>query len=200
MSKVEFVKSSVPESYSQALQAQNMIFAANYADIIGYTIFAGVGDLLRNIKSLERPTAFVMKDEANNIILAACVKYIESDDAEHPEGNWNYTWTFDGSNIPEGANVVDLENEMAQMYLVTRSGQRYGMEYKKGCLVPMHTVFVKCIREWLKANATAEEEVELVLPNIFSARAGIEDGELVMSIEPLGKFVQLIKDDSDLEV
>ena len=53
MSKVEFMKSSVPESYSQALQAQNMIFAANYADIIGYTTFAAVGDLLRNIKSLK---------------------------------------------------------------------------------------------------------------------------------------------------
>ena len=74
------------------------------------------------------------------------------------------------------------------------------MEYKKGCLAPMHTIFIKCIREWLTANATAEEEAELILPDIFSARSGIEDNELVMSIEPLGKFVQLIKDDADLEV
>ena len=200
MSKVEFMKSSVPESYSQALQAQNMIFAANYADIIGYTTFAAVGDLLRNIKSLEKPTAFVFRDEANNIIAAAVVKYIESEDPEHPEGNWNYTWSLDGSNIPDGANVTDLSNEMTQMYFVARSGDKYGMEYKKGCLAPMHTIFIKCIREWLTANATADEEAELVLPDIFSARSGIEDNELVMSIEPLGKFVQLIKDDADLEV
>jgi hypothetical protein len=200
MAKVEFMKSTLPEIYSQALNQLNMIFAANYADIIGYVSIAGVGDLLRNIKSLEHPTTMAFKDETGKIVVAATVEHVPSEDAEHPEGNWRYSWTFNEADIPEGTEVVDLNNEMTKMYFVKRAGDKYGMEYKAGCLVPMHTLFFKCMKEYLESNAGNEDGVELELPNVFLARAAVEDGETVLSIEPIGKMVQLIKDDCDLEV
>lgn len=198
--KSDFVKSTLPAMYSQALNEKTMIFPANYADIIAYTTFSAVGDILRATKSLEKPVGFAFKDEAGKPILTAVVQHVPSEDPEHPEGSWSYFWTFNESGIPKGTAITDLNNEMAQLHFVARAGDKYGMEYKPGCLVPMHTIFVSCLKEWLTANAKEEEETEIEMPNVFIARSGYEDGEMVLSIELLGKFVQLIKDDAKLEV
>ena len=200
MSKTELMKSSIPEAVSQALNDQRMIYSASYVDILGYVTFAAVGDLLRTVKALDRPTAFVFRDEANNIIAGAIVRHIDSTDADHPEGNWSYVWSFDPADFTEDMNITDLANPADQMYFVKRAGDKYGMEYKQGCLVPMHITFIKCVKDWLVSNAKEGEETEVELPNVFSARSGIEEGEIVLSIEPIGKMVQLIKDDADLEV
>ena len=69
MAKTELMKTSIPEAVSQALNDQRMIYSASYVDILGYVTFAAVGDLLRTVKTLDRPTAFVFRDEANNIII-----------------------------------------------------------------------------------------------------------------------------------
>jgi hypothetical protein len=198
--KVEFMKSSLPELYSQALQEMHMVFSSNYAHMVAYTAISAVGDLLRSTKSPDKAAAFVLKDESNNTLVCAVVKFIDSNDPEHPEGNWSYSWSFSDEIIPEGAAVSDLNNAMVQNFFVNRSGHKYGMEYQAGMMVPMYVIFFKCLREWLESNAKPEEECEIEYTDVFSARAGYEDGELVMSIEPLGKFVQLIKDDAELEV
>jgi hypothetical protein len=200
MSKTEFMKTSIPEAVSKALADQSMIFSASYVDILGYVTFAAVGDLLRTIKTLDKPTAFVFRDESNSIIAGAIVRKIEGSDEEHPEGNWNYVWSFDPADFTEDMNITDLSNPANPMYFVKRAGDKYGMEYFNGYLVPMHVTFIKCVKDWLITNAKEDEETEVELNDIFSARSLIEDGEVVLSIEPIGKFVQLIKDDADLEV
>lgn len=194
------MKTSIPEAVSKALADQSMIFSASYVDILGYVTFAAVGDLLRTIKTLDKPTAFVFRDESNSIIAGAIVRKIEGSDEEHPEGNWNYVWSFDPADFTEDMNITDLSNPANPMYFVKRAGDKYGMEYFNGYLVPMHVTFIKCVKDWLITNAKEDEETEVELNDIFSARSLIEDGEVVLSIEPIGKFVQLIKDDADLEV
>jgi hypothetical protein len=200
MSKLEFMKTSIPEAVSQTLADKSMVFSASYVDILGYVTFAAVGDLLRTIKTLDKPTAFVFRDESNAIIVGAIVRKIDGTDEEHPEGNWSYVWSFDAEDFTDDMNITDLGNPNTAMYFVKRAGDKYGMEYFNGCLVPMHTAFVKCLRDWLEVNAKEEEETEVELNDIFSARSQIEDGQIVLSIEPIGKFVQLIKDDADLVV
>ena len=200
MAKTELMKTSIPEAVSQALNDKRMIYSASYVDILGYVTFSAVGDLLRNVKALDRPTAFVFKDEANNIVAGAIVKHIESTDPKHPEGNWSYVWSFDPADFSEDMNITDLSNPADQMYFVKRAGDKYGMEYKPGCLPDMHLAFIKCVKDGRVSNVHEGEELEVEQPNVFLARAAIEDGEVVLSIEPLGKMVQLIKDDADLEV
>ena len=200
MAKTELMKTSIPEAVSQALNDQRMIYSASYVDILGYVTFAAVGDLLRTVKTLDRPTAFVFRDEANNIIAGAIVKHIDSEDPEHPEGNWSYIWSFDAEDFTEDMNITDINNQADQLYFVKRAGDKYGMEYKAGVLVPMHVTFLKCVKDWLTTNVVEGEELEVEQPNVFLARAAIEDGQVVLSIEPLGKMMQLIKDDADLEV
>ena len=200
MAKTELMKTSIPEAVSQALNDQRMIYSASYVDILGYVTFAAVGDLLRTVKTLDRPTAFVFRDEANNIIAGAIVKHIDSEDPEHPEGNWSYVWSFDAEDFTEDMNITDINNQADQLYFVKRAGDKYGMEYKAGVLVPMHVTLLKCVIDWLTTDVVEGEELEVEQPNVFLARAAIEDGQVVLSIEPLGKMMQLIKDDADLEV
>lgn len=200
MSKLELMKTQIPDLFSKALTDYGYIFNATFADVIGRISFAAIGDILRTTKTLDKPVAFVINDKAGQMIVAAIVKHIPSEDPEHPEGNWSYVWTFDPSEITEGMNIADISNEMNQQAFVVRAGNLYGMEYLKGSLVPTHTVFFQMVKEWLATNAKEGEEIELEQENVFSARSAIEDGEVVMSIEPIGKMVQLIKDDADLEV
>lgn len=199
MSKIELMKTQIPDLYSKALADHGYTFSASYTDTIGKISFAAVGDVLRQSKTLDKPIAFVINDNAGQFIVAAIVKHIPSEDPEHPEGNWSYVWTFDPEDIAD-MNTADLGNEINQQAFVVRAGNLYGMEYLKGSLVPMHTLFFELVKEWLTTNAKEGEETELEQENVFSARSIIEDGEVVMSIEPIGKMVQLIKDDADLEV
>lgn len=194
------MKTQIPDLFSKALQDYGYIFNASFADIIGRISFAAIGDVLRQTKTLDRPVAFVINDKTGQMVVAAIVKHIPSEDPEHPEGNWNYVWTFDPEDITEDMSVADINNEMNQQAFVVRAANIQGMEYLKGSLVPLHTAFFEMIKEWLKTNAKEGEETEIEQENVFSARSIIEDGEVIMSIEPIGKMVQLIKDDADLEV
>lgn len=200
MSRKELMNSEVPSLISAALNSQSLTFNANYMYMIAHTTFAAVGDLLRANKSKENPVAFVIRDQTDSIIVAAIVRYIPSDDPEKPEGNWNYVWTFDPEDVTPDMIVADLNNQNNHHYFVTRAGNKYGMEYLPGCLIPMHTTFFSVLKGWLLENATEEDVTEIELPDVFLASAAVEDGETVISIEPIGKMVQLIKDDAVLEV
>lgn len=199
--KVNFNESGIPELYSQALCEKGMVFSANYAYMIGWISMAAVGDILRNTISKEKnkPVAFVFKNETGDIICGAIVKFRESEDKDHPEGNFEYVWSFDPADFTDDMNVADLSNSLIQPYFVMRAGDKFGMEYMPGKLHPMHVIFFEVLKGFLSDNAKADEETEIVLDNVFSARSIIEDGQLALSIEPLGKMVQLIKDDKALE-
>lgn len=200
MSKIDFTKTQIPSLYSSVLEDYGYLFDATYADLIGKVSFAAVGDILREMKTLDKPVAFVINDNTGNMVVAAIVKHIPSEDAEHPEGNWNYVWTFDQADVTDDMNIADLSNEMNQRAFVVRAGNAFGMEYMQGSLLPMHTAFFQMVKEWLTTNAKEGDETEVELTDVFLARSQIEDGEVIMSIEPIGKMVQLIKDDAELEV
>lgn len=198
MSKMELMKTAVPDLYSKALADKQYIFQAAYADYIPWITFAAVGDILRENKSKEKPAAFVLRDGTGQIIVAAIVEFVPSEDPTKPEGNWRYYWTFDAADVTEGMIICELSNEVNQIPFVTRAGNKYGMEYLPGRIVMMHSFFFDILKEWLAQNAKEGEDTEIEMKNVFSARSTIEDGELVMSIEPMGKMVQLIKGDVDL--
>lgn len=203
MSKIDFVKTQVPDNFARALNAQGYLFSASYADMIAWTSFAAVGDILRGIKALDKPAAFVFRDNVGQLVVAAIVKHIPSEDAEHPEGNWSYVWTFDPEDITEDMTIAEFSNEMNQKAFVLRAGDKWGIDYLPGSLTTVHTTLFQIIKEWLIANAKDDEETEMELTidgaGVFLARSAKEDGEAVISIEPLGKMVQLIKDDAELE-
>lgn len=199
MSKIDFVKTQVPDNFVKALNGQGLLFNATYADMIAWTSFAATGDVLRGIKALDKPAAFIFRDSADQMIVAAIVKHIPSEDEEHPEGNWSYVWTFDPEDITEDMIIADINNESNANTFVVRGGEKWGMEYLPGTVVPIHTTFFKVLKDWLLTNAKEDEEMEIELENVFLARAAVEDGEKIISIEPLGKMVQLIKDDAELE-
>ena len=199
MTTVEMMKSTMPEMYSQALDGKGMIFSANFANIIGYTLVAAVGDALRNEKQLDKPTAFAFYDGGDRLLVAGLVKYDPSVDAEHPEGSWSYTWTFDPEDIKD-AKVLSLNNVENHRYFVSRAFDKYSMEFRNNFMPIMMNTFIEVLKDWLTSNAKEEEETEFTLTDIFTARCQKEGDEVVMSFEPIGKFVQLIKDDADLQV
>lgn len=199
MSKFEFAKTQVPDNYVKALNTKGFLFGASYADMIAKVSLAAVGDILREIKSLDKPAAFVFRDSVGQPIVSAIVKHIPSDDPEHSEGNWSYVWSFDPADITDDMLVADILNESNQRAFVVRSGELYGIEYLDGSLVSVITLLFQVLKEWLTANAKEGEETEIELKDVFLARSIIEDGEVILSFEPLGKMVQLIKSDVDLQ-
>lgn len=200
--KVNFNESGIPEIYSTALCDKGMIFSANYAYMIGWISMAAVGDILRNAMAKTdnaKPAAFVFRNETGDIICGAIVRFQDGEDKDHPEGNYEYVWSFDPADFEGDLTLTDLSNDMIQSYFVMRAGDKFGMEYLPGKLLPMHTIFFEVLKGFLSDNAKTDDETEIELENVFSARSQIEDGQLVLSIEPLGKMVQLIKNDKALE-
>ena len=199
MAKTELMKSTLPNMYSQALAKKNMGFAANFTHIIGWSIVSSVGDALRAIKSKEKPAAFAFYNGTNELLIAAKVFHDPSTDAEHPEGSWQYLWTFDPEDIKDCV-IMDLNNVDNHFYIIKRAFDKYSMEFINNMLVPMVNTFFEVLKEWLTENAKEGENVFLEQPSVFLAGVVKDDKGIAFSFEPIGKMTQLIKDDADLEV
>lgn len=201
MKTMNLMETNLPELYSRGLyDEKGWDLGAAQTDKMAEVFFEGVSTVLKDIKSKEYPVAFVFDEPNGEFSGAAVVRFIENEDKNMP-GHWNYIWTFNKEDIPDNARQVRLKDIEFQVYFRTVAAKKFVMGFiSPASMVDCGNYLIKQIKQWLADNVTEGDEVCLSQEGVFQARAGVEDGEVVMSIEVLGETKAIIKDDAGNEV
>ena len=193
-------ETSMPQNYSRGLLEDKLYdIAPDHTGKFGYILFHGVASILAANKDKDRPVAFIVNRIDEKFVAAAIVQYFDNDDKNNP-GNWNLVWTFDENDIPENAKRIFLKDPNSHPFFITVAANRYNMEFKQeAAIINLLSYFMEILYKWLDENAKPDEEVLIEQDGVFQARVGIENGEKVFSVEPMGEVKMLIKDDAAIE-
>lgn len=197
---MEFNSTNLPAIVSKGLyEEKHYDIDTIHIDKLYYTLFYSVSAILREIKSKTNPVSFVIKDIKNNEIAAATVQYFDNE-GDNP-GNWSLTWTFDPKDIPENSNKeANLQNALYHPHFKSIAGEKWGMMFvDSSSLVNLMTYCVEQLYKWLDINAKEDEEVEITLDGVFTAKVVVEDGKKIFAIIPAGEVKTMIKDDITIE-
>lgn len=190
----------LPDHYSRRLfEEKNLDLAGEHLYKVFDSAVTGIANLLNNAKSMDRPTAYVIRRFDEVFVVGCVVEFFPNTDKSNP-GNWSMIWTFNEADIPENALVISLSNGDTHSYIRAIAGDKYGMKYPDdSCLLSCNIVAFQELKKWLDENAKEGEEVGVEVEGIFQARVAIENGEKVFAIEADGEIKNLIKDDAAIE-
>lgn len=192
---MEFVSTNLPHNISHGLyHEKGYDLAETHVDKIFYTMFYGVSNLLKDNKSMEKPTTFVINEVNGKPIAGATVEFFKD------SNNWSLTWTIEPENIPADSNKLDLQNDLTHSYFRTIAGEKWGMRFRdRTALITMLTYSIEQLYKWLDENAKEGSVVEIELDGVFKASVEVKDGKKVFAVEPMGEVKTMIKDDSGIE-
>lgn len=192
---MEFVSTNLPHNISHGLyHEKGYDLAETHVDKIFYTMFYGVSNLLKDNKSMEKPTTFVINEVNGKPIAGATVEFFKD------SNNWSLTWTIEPENIPADSNKLDLQNDLTHSYFRTIAGEKWGMRFHdRTALITMLTYSIEQLYKWLDENAKEGSVVEIELDGVFKASVEVKDGKKVFAVEPMGEVKTMIKDDSGIE-
>lgn len=192
--------STLPQMYSKALFEEKCFdLAPEHTDKMFDTLFTGTANLLKSVKSLEKPVVFVINELNGNMVAAAICQYFKNDDANQP-GNFSLVWTFDPADIPEGALVISLDDTKTHSFFIAAAGSKYGIKFKDAsCIVNTLGYTMGQLKKWLDENAKEGQIISVELDGIFQGRVEVQNGVKVFAVEPDGEIKNLIKDDAAIE-
>lgn len=196
----DFNDTNIPQAYSTGLYGDmNYNIAKEHAWKIVDIMINGVTEVLKDVKSTNEPVAFVFR-KGELFEAGAVVEYFPNNDNPDTPGNWDYTWTWNEEDIPEGARLIKPYDAQYCSYFRTYGMTKHNMgfktsEFQGDCMGYMlHT-----IKKWLDENASETEEVGVKIDGVVEFKVSVENGEKVFSIEVDGEIKQLIKDDAAIE-
>lgn len=161
------------------------------------TLMESISKFLGVNKSRDEAKGLVFADDRGNFKMGAIVKYHPGESDDQP-GNWSYEMTFNEEDM-DGVHTYG-SNDTSYLDILAACARNNRFSFKKETLMaPLMHVIIDAIKNVLEANVTEGEECQLEVPGCFTAAAGIEDDEKLLSITPSGEMKRLIKDDSALE-
>lgn len=198
MAVKKLMESTLPEIFQRLVDEEaNLIVDASWTFKVADIIFESVSKCLAATKRNDKPVAFVFEELNGNFIAGAVVQF--HDGGDDAGNNWSYIWTFDRSDIPEGAKEIKMADVPAHQFFNGVSSVKYHLAVKDECIVNLYTCFMKCLSQWLTDNATAGDTVSIELENVFEARVAVEGESVIKSLEVSGELKTLIKDDAAIE-
>ena len=197
---MKLFETTLPQMYSKALFEEKCFdLAPEHTDKMFDTLFTGTSNLLKSIKSLEKPVAFLIKELNGKMVAAAICQYFKNDDASQP-GNFSLVWTFDESDIPENALITSIDDTKTHSFFIAVAGSKYGIRFKDAsCIVNTLGYTMVQLKKWLDENAKEGTIVSVELDGIFQGRVEVQNGVKVFAVEPDGEIKNLIKDDAAIE-
>ena len=188
----------ISELWANGLEGDGIALYSSYGPKIVNVLFTCTSTYLSAKKSKEHPVAFVFEEINKNFLLGAIVEYHAGKTAKDP-GNWSYVWTFDKTDIPDTAQIFRLTDDEIKPFFNQYSMQKYNYTVLLEQFAQVYLFMVKMISKWLDDNASDSDIIGVEEPGVFQARAAVEDGVVVKSIEPAGEIKVLIKDDAAIE-
>lgn len=199
---MKLMETTIPENYRLSLQKDaGYEVNADWTDDFAVVLFNAVSKSLARVASPEHASVFRFDDIQGQLIAAAVLTFEEGKDGE--PGAYSYVWTFDEASIPtaEGTVVLKMSDPMVQPDFTVVAANKLRMSFEGStALVSLMTRLVQSISKWLDDNAKEGETVEVEQEGLFVARAAVEDGKIVKSLEVLGEPKAIIKNDASIEV
>ena len=197
---MKLMESSLPEMYSKGLfEEKNQDLAPQHTDKIATILFVSVAEIMKDMKKQAVPVAFTFNRMDDTIIAAAIIQFFPNDDADKP-GNWNLSWTFNGSDIPENSVVVPIKDPQSHTYFRATAGNKYGIKFKdSSCLITVLNYLLETIYKWLDENAAEGKEVTVELDSVFEASVSVENGVKVFALDSKGEVTKIAKGDAGIQ-
>lgn len=197
-------ETSLGAAYSNACEALLLSVSKNVISRVLDIGIIATTTILNAVKSTEVPVAAKIKNANGDMIIAAIVEYFPNNDDPSRVGNWGYVWTFNESDIPDNATIIDPMDVKFESFFRVCSIERFCITIKDATYY--HNIFAtafKVLKAHLLDNANPNEEYVLELKannsTIAQFRAAVEDDEKIISVELDGETKQLIKDDAAIE-
>ena len=163
-------------------------------------IFITTSEILSSAKLMDKPVALVYRKPNKEMVAAAIVQFFPNNDDPSKPGNWSLVWTFNESDIPENANIMEGTDNNVYVYYRAVAGSKFNFEYDGTDVINLLNVLcLGEVKKWLDENAKENDIVCMNLDNVFQARVSVENGIKVFAIEPAGEIKMLIKDDASIE-
>ena len=191
----------IPQMVSTGLYTEKALdVAVDMVDKMLDVLVCSVTEILNQTKNVNTPVAFVFRKPNNDFVASAMVQFFPNEDKTKP-GNWNYSWTFDEEDIPEGASTMSMYDSKFISYFTGTAISKYGFYADQSQYYGDTFIFLlQTIKLWLDENAEENEENGVELDGVIQFRVAIENGEKVFSAEPDGEIKQRIKNDAAIEV
>ncbi len=136
-------------------------------------------------------------DSGNKFHIGAYVEFNPSEEDEN-RGSYNLAFTFDAKDIPEGAEVVDIQDPVFRHILADEGYRRTHVRFVamdgQDYMSPAMAACADCIKEYMRANANIDPELEL--KDYFTATVEIDGDKNYYSITPSAQLKQYVKDDA----
>jgi hypothetical protein len=189
-----FKETNIPNDLSCAIAQQGLLLGPTHVPKIATSLFSGISKCLGSIKDVSVPKAVVFKTIDGKFIAAAYVKYSKNDDGD---GNWNYSWTFNESDIDDTFQIIDFTNALVIPFITNTAHTLFSMRFADNATcVTMMVMLMEMILGWIKENTKDGESAVLNLPGVFTSTGDVVDGNITLSIVPDGDMKVMIKDDS----
>lgn len=203
MTVTQLKDTPIPKNYSTGLyHEKGYDLAADHTNKVLEVMVLGVTEYLASIKSKEYPVVYSFVENNGEFIAAAMVQYFPNEDDATKPGNWNYSWTFDKDDLPEGEyrSIDSAKDQGSLSYFRAVGMTKYGMVFEQPDYAgDLFRYLLTVIKNYLNDNASEAEEKTVKYDGLIQFRVAVEDGEKVMSIEVDGEVKQIIKDDAAIE-
>lgn len=199
---MKIMETTIPENYRLSLQKDaGYEINADWTDDFCVVLFNAVSKAVAKAASPEHAVVFRFNDIQGNLIAAAILDFQEGEKGE--AGSYSYVWTFDEAALPtaEGTIQLAITDPLVQPDFVTVAANKLRMSFEgDAARVSLMTRLIQAISKWLDDNAKEGEEITLEQDGLFVARAIVEDGVVVKSLEVVGEPKATIKNDISIEV
>lgn len=197
----EILDTSMPANWSENLMySLAWDIRPEFVTKVIECIFLVSSEVLSDSKSKTQPVALVYRKVNKEVVAAAICQFFPNEDDPTKPGNWSLVWTFEESDIPENANIIEASSSHVCVYFKAVAGAKFNIEYDAPDVINVLNVeTLAAIKKWLDENAKEKEEVILNQESVFQARVAVEGGAKVFAIEPAGEIKMLIKDDASIE-
>lgn len=200
---VDFEKSCIAGNFPvYTKQRWNIRISDIYVADLYRCIFNSCATLLKYQRSKSRPhIGLKLMDEDGSFIVGVILDFHEAEGDADDTGNWTLSFTFNESDMEGLDDVFDNFSDM--FYTVMAQEIRSGLSanlYSNIDATRFSVAAFKVLQEQLDAmsNNSDGRDVEIVMPGVFVASVGFEEGEKVFSITPGHNLKQQIKDDKGL--
>ena len=122
---------SMPNNWSEMMMYEfewdlRPEFAAKVLDLI----FTATAEILASAKLRDKPVTLVYRKANKEIVAAATVQFFANEEDPTKPGNWSLVWTFNASDIPENAQIIEGTDSNVYVYYKAVAGSKFNFEYE----------------------------------------------------------------------
>lgn len=197
----DFADTPIPNYFSTTIKERwGMDFFFQRVPEFYRVLFDSIAVMLKANRNKTKPRiGFKLLNDAGEFRLGAILDYEVSEESEEDTGNWILSFTFYEDDMKD---LDDCKDNMCDTFATIADHELYSTMFghfvEESAITNMFSAAAECLKDQLSSLADSGEEYKVILPGVFEASVGFEDGQKVFAIVPGHNVKQIIKDDKGL--